>query len=175
MRIEFKQGDITHETGDAIVNAANERGLGGDGVDGAIHKAAGPALLAACQALPEKAPGVRIPEGEAVATEAGNLPVKWVIHTVGPRWKGGEQKEEETLAKAYDNSLKVADEKGCKSVSFPSISTGVYGYPIEKAAEVAIRTINAYGKTHPQTNLKEVRMVLFSENDYNVYTKAYSF
>jgi len=175
MRIEIVQGDITQQEVDAIVNAANERGLGGGGVDGAIHQAAGPALLEECRKIPEKNPGIRILKGTAVATGAGNLKAKKVIHTVGPdcRIQKEREKKEEILKNAYTNSLKVADEEECKSVAFPSISTGIYGYNIEEAAKVALEAIKTYPEKHPKTKLEIVRMVLFSDKDYQVYKEIY--
>ena len=137
MPVEVIRADITTLPVDAIVNAANERMLGGGGVDGAIHRAAGPDLLAACRAVPEVSPGVRCPTGQARLTPGFRLPAKFVIHTVGPVWHGGTHGEAELLAACYANSLAVAAENGVASVAFPAISTGVYGYPLDKAAAVA--------------------------------------
>jgi O-acetyl-ADP-ribose deacetylase (regulator of RNase III) len=141
MKFEVIETDITTLAVDAIVNAANESLLGGGGVDGAIHRAAGPALLAACRALPEVRPGVRCPTGEARITPGFALPARFVIHTVGPVWHGGQRNEPALLASCYTNCLKLARGEGVESIAFPAISAGIYGYPPEAAAEVAIRTV----------------------------------
>ncbi|MEW5835998.1 MAG: O-acetyl-ADP-ribose deacetylase [Pseudomonadota bacterium] len=133
--------DITTLTADAIVNAANPGLLGGGGVDGAIHRAAGPGLLAACRALPEVAPGVRCPTGQAVITPGFRLPARHVIHTVGPVWRGGLAGEPDLLEQCYRHSLQLAHAHGLRSVVFPAISCGVYGYPAEAAATVAVRGV----------------------------------
>ena len=137
--IKVIQGDITTLAVDAIVNAANERMLGGGGVDGAIHDAAGEELFKACLKVPEVRPGIRCPTGEARITPGFKLPAKYVIHTVGPVYRDGQHGESEKLAACYRNSLALAAENGCKSIAFPCISTGVYGYPIEEAAKIAER------------------------------------
>lgn len=142
MSVEVIQGDITTLAVDAIVNAANERMLGGGGVDGAIHRAAGPRLLDACRAVPEVRPGVRCPTGQARLTPGFDLPAKYVIHTVGPVWRGGHAGEPELLAACYANCLKLAEDHGVQSIAFPAISTGVYGYPIEAAATVAAKAVH---------------------------------
>lgn len=142
------EGDITNLEVNAIVNAANEMMLGGGGVDGAIHRAAGRELYEACLRVPEVRPGVRCPTGEAWITSGFRLPSKFVIHTVGPVYRGGAYGEPEKLANCYRNSLALAVEKGCKSVAFPALSTGVYGYPIKEAAEIAVREATAFLKTH---------------------------
>lgn len=152
-------GDITKFDGDAIVNAGNEAGLGGGGVDGAIHRAAGPMLYAECLKLPEVRPGVRCPTGEARITLAGDLPCKHVILTVGPIYRDGRHGESELLANCYRNSLALAVANGVKSIAFPSIATGVYGYPAEDAARVAIREVKAFLADHPDL---EVTFVLFN-------------
>jgi O-acetyl-ADP-ribose deacetylase (regulator of RNase III) len=140
-RIDVLEADIVRLRVDAIVNAANERLLGGGGVDGAIHRAAGPRLLDACRAIPEVSPGVRCPAGEARITPGFELPAKFVIHTVGPVWKGGTHGEPQLLADCYTNSLKLAAENGVRTIAFPAISTGVYGYPMNLAAQVATRAV----------------------------------
>jgi len=138
---EIVEGDITTLAVDAIVNAANESLLGGGGVDGAIHRAAGPALLAACRALPERRPGVRCPTGEARITGGFALPARFVIHTVGPVWRGGRDGEPMLLEACYRECLRLAREHGVASIAFPAISAGVYGYPPEAAAGIAVRTV----------------------------------
>jgi O-acetyl-ADP-ribose deacetylase len=158
------QGDITKLTVDAIVNAANSSLLGGGGVDGAIHAAGGPAILAECRRLDG------CPTGEARITTAGKLPARYVIHTVGPIWRGGQSGESELLAAAYRNSLALAKERQVSSVAFPSISTGVYGYPIEQAAPIALSTTLAVIQ-EPGT-LRDVSFVLFSGHDLRVYETA---
>lgn len=140
-RIEIRQVDITTLPVDAIVNAANERMLGGDGVDGAIHRAAGPGLLEDCRAVPEVRPDVRCPTGEARITAGHGLPARHVIHTVGPVWTGGGRGEPELLASCYRSAMRVAAEHGLRSLAFPAISCGVYGYPVDQAAVVAVRTV----------------------------------
>ena len=142
--IKVIQGDITTLAVDAIVNAANQMMLGGGGVDGAIHDAAGEELFKACLKVPEVRPGIRCPTGEARITPGFKLPAKYVIHTVGPVYRDGQHGEPEKLAACYRNSLALAAENGCKSIAFPCISTGVYGYPIEKAAKIAVREVKNY-------------------------------
>src|SRR5689334_8972524 len=139
--IEVIEADITTLLVEAIVNAANETLLGGGGVDGAIHRAAGPGLLEACRALPEVRPGVRCPTGEARITPGFDLPARFVIHTVGPVWTGGQDGEDELLASCYRSSLAIAGEHRLRSVAFPAISCGVYGFPRARAAAIAVRTI----------------------------------
>jgi len=160
-RITLVQGDITKQQVDAIVNAANERLLGGGGVDGAIHRAAGPELLAECRTLGG------CPTGEARITKGYRLPARYVIHTVGPVWRGGDRGEPELLASCYRSSLQLAVEHGAQSVAFPSISTGVYGYPIDQAAPIAIQTVQEFLADGPA--IDEVRFVCFSPEDYSVY------
>ncbi|KJV37336.1 O-acetyl-ADP-ribose deacetylase [Luteibacter yeojuensis] len=143
MPLEVVEADITTLAVDAIANAANETLLGGGGVDGAIHRAAGARLLAACRALPETRPGVRCPTGEARITPGFDLPARWVIHTVGPVWHGGGRGEPALLAACYANSLALARECGVASIAFPAISAGVYGYPSAEAAAVAVSAIRA--------------------------------
>ena len=142
--IEVIRADITTLDVDAIVNAANERMLGGGGVDGAIHRAAGPELLAACRRVPEVRPGVRCPTGEARLTAGFRLPVRYVIHTVGPRWSGGSQGEPELLAGCYRNSLEIALNEQFRSIAFPAISCGIFGYPIDEAATIAVREVQTF-------------------------------
>ncbi|MBQ9686965.1 MAG: O-acetyl-ADP-ribose deacetylase [Oscillospiraceae bacterium] len=163
-RIEIIQGDITKQTVDAIVNAANTSLLGGGGVDGAIHRAAGPELLAECRTLN----GCRT--GEAKITGGYRLPAKHVIHTPGPVWHGGRNNEEALLASCYRNCLTLAAENGCKTVDFPSISTGVYHFPLDKAAAIAIGTIADFLETHPE--LERVRMVCFDARTKAFYDAA---
>lgn len=160
------QGDITELAVDAIVNAANQQMLGGGGMDGAIHRAAGRELFEACLAVPETRPGVRCPTGEARITPGFRLPAKWVIHTVGPVWHGGGHGEAGLLAGCYRHSLALAAENGCRSIAFPCISTGVYGYPVEEAAEIAVREVQAFLSGHPGM---DVVFCCFSERDAAVY------
>jgi O-acetyl-ADP-ribose deacetylase (regulator of RNase III) len=142
-RIRIVQGDITKLAVDAIVNAANRLMLGGLGVDGAIHEAAGPELLRACEAIPEVKLGIRCPTGEARITPGFRLPARYVIHTVGPIWRGGGVREPEHLASCYRNVLALAHQHDCRTLAFPAISCGVYGYPLEPASRIAIREITA--------------------------------
>ena len=142
IQIDVIQGDITALDVAAIVNAANETLLGGGGVDGAIHRAAGPKLLDACRQIPEVRPGVRCPTGEARITPGFQLPAEHVIHTVGPVWQGGDRGEPELLASCYRESMRLAEHHGIDSLAFPAISCGVYGYPIEAAAEIAVREVS---------------------------------
>ena len=144
MPVEVVRGDITTLDVDAIVNAANERMLGGGGVDAAIHRAAGPELLAECRKVPEVRPGVRCPTGEARLTPGFRLTARYVIHTVGPVWRGGSRGEAELLASCYRNSLVLARDTGVGSIAFPAISCGIYGYPIEDAATIAVRESLAF-------------------------------
>jgi O-acetyl-ADP-ribose deacetylase (regulator of RNase III) len=143
-RIERVRGDITRQQVDAIVNAANQALLGGGGVDGAIHRAAGPELLEACRRLPELRAGVRCPTGEVRVTPGFGLRARWVIHTVGPVWSGGSRGEDGLLASCYRNALAAAIEVGAGSVAFPSISTGLYGFPVERAARIAVETVSEF-------------------------------
>ena len=158
MPIEVIQGDITTLDVDAIVNAANERMLGGGGVDGAIHRAAGPRLLDACRAIPEVRPGVRCPTGEARITPGFSLPAKWVIHTAGPVWRGGGG-EDDLLASCYRQSLILAIQHEVTSIAFPAISCGVFGFPAERAAEIAVREIRKVAEL--ETSLSSVILVAF--------------
>lgn len=163
-RLNIKIGDITRETTDAIVNAANTSLLGGGGVDGAIHRAAGRELLQECKTLN----GCKT--GEAKITKGYNLPAKYVIHTVGPIYRGGNNNESELLRSAYKNSLKVAVENNIKTISFPSISTGVYSYPLKEASEIAIKTILNFLKSNDL--IENVNMVCFDDNTYKHYKEA---
>ena len=163
-RIQIIQGDITKQAVDAIVNAANCSLLGGGGVDGAIHRAAGPELLAECRTLNGCA------TGQAKITKGYRLPAKYVIHTPGPVWHGGSHGEPELLASCYRSCLTLAREHGCKTVDFPSISTGVYHFPLEKAAEIAISTIAEFLETAPE--LQQVRMVCFDARTKAHYDQA---
>lgn len=164
----LRQGDITNQRTDAIVNAANSSLMGGGGVDGAIHRAGGPAILEDCKKI--RAKQGRLPTGEAVITTGGNLLSKYVIHTVGPVWKGGSQNEARLLGNCYFNSLKLAEEKGIETISFPSISTGVYGYPVGEAAIVALNAVIDY--LDHSRGIKEVIFVLFDARTYEAYERA---
>ena len=170
-RITLHRGDITEETSDAVVNAANASLLGGGGVDGAIHRRGGPEILAACKEIRRTQFPSGLPTGEAVVTTAGRLPASAVIHTVGPVWQGGASNERTLLADAYHNALGQARMHGFRTVSFPSISTGAYGFPVGEAAAVALRTIRDVLEAHPDA-FDEVRMVLFSEADLETYRAA---
>ncbi|MGW0083894.1 O-acetyl-ADP-ribose deacetylase [Streptomyces sp. NPDC003393] len=162
--ITLARGDITRQSADAIVNAANSSLLGGGGVDGAIHRRGGPAILAACRALRASRYGSGLPTGQAVATTAGELDARWVIHTVGPVWSASEDRSG-LLASCYRESLRVADELGARTVAFPAISTGVYRYPMQDAARIAVETVRA-----AETEVEEVRFVLFDERAYAAFT-----
>jgi len=160
-RIEIIRGDITHLSVDAIVNAANSRLIAGGGVDGAIHRAAGPELQIACNQLG------RCLTGEAKITPGFNLPAKYVIHTVGPRYRDGISGEADLLSSCYRSSLKLASEQGITTIAFPSISTGIYGYPINEASRIALNEILNFLITN--TTIQKVLIVCFSESDYEVY------
>lgn len=163
--------DITEQEADAVVNAANSGLLGGGGVDGEIHRRGGPEILAECRDLRADRYADGLPTGDAVATTAGRLPTRRVIHAVGPRWKGGGCGEAELLASAYRESLKVAREEGLRTVAFPAISTGAYGYPLEAATRIAIATVSAIVREH-RDGFDEVRFVVFSDADMQVYEEA---
>ncbi len=167
-KLKLVQGDITKQDTDVIVNAANSSLLGGGGVDGAIHRAGGPEILEECKKI-KKEIGGYLPTGEAVITTAGRMQAKKVIHTVGPIY-GRDKDPERLLSNAYRNSLKLCLEKGYKTISFPSISTGAYGYPIKEASLVALKTVIEFLKENK--GLQEVRFVLFSERDLKVYENS---
>lgn len=165
--ITLIQGDITKETVDAIVNAANSSLLGGGGVDGAIHRKGGPEILAECRRLRASHYGGGLPTGQAVATTAGKLHAQWVIHTVGPVWSATEDRSA-LLASCYAESLKVASDLGARTVAFPAISTGVYGWPMDDGARIAVRTV----RDADVPAVEEVRFVLFDERAYEVFVEA---
>ncbi|MGB9803865.1 MAG: O-acetyl-ADP-ribose deacetylase [Desulfofundulus sp.] len=162
-------GDITRQDTEAIVNAANSSLMGGGGVDGAIHRAGGPQILEECKQIVARQGS--LPAGQAVITTGGNLKARYVIHTVGPIWSGGERGEDGLLRNAYYNSLSLARERGIRSISFPSISTGAYRFPVERAAAIALKTVRDYIIEH--NFFEEVRFVLFKEDDYRVYREAW--
>lgn len=159
------KADITKVEADAIVNAANSSLLGGGGVDGAIHRAGGKAILDECVAIRNRQGKCKT--GEAVITTAGNLPAKYVIHTVGPVWNGGAKGEPQLLANAYTNSLKLAVENGVKTIAFPNISTGIYGYPKEQAAQVAVQAVKDF--LSADTTIERVTFVCFDDENYQLY------
>jgi O-acetyl-ADP-ribose deacetylase (regulator of RNase III) len=158
MRVTLKLGDITRERADAIVNAANSSLLGGGGVDGAIHRRGGPAIIAECRELRKTSYAEGLPAGQAVATTAGDLDAQWVIHTVGPVYSAREDRSA-VLASCYAQSLRVADELGARTVAFPAVSAGIYGWPAESAARIALTTVS-----RTPSGLEEARFVLFSED-----------
>ncbi|MFI2433160.1 O-acetyl-ADP-ribose deacetylase [Streptomyces sp. NPDC018693] len=161
--ITLVQGDITRQSVDAIVNAANSSLLGGGGVDGAIHRRGGPAILADCRRLRASHYGKGLPTGQAVATTAGDLDAQWVIHTVGPRHTPDTDRSD-LLASCYRESLRVADELGARTVAFPAVSAGIYGWPLDDAARIAVETVRA-----TPTAVEEVRFVLFDERAYAAF------
>jgi O-acetyl-ADP-ribose deacetylase (regulator of RNase III) len=164
------KGDITAQNTEAIVNAANSSLLGGGGVDGAIHRAGGPKILEECKQI--RAQQGECPTGQAVITSGGNLPASYVIHTVGPVWSGGKHNEDELLSSAYRNSLSLAGKHGIRSIAFPSISTGAYRFPIDRAARIALQTVRDY--VNSNANFEEIRFVLFSERILNEFQRAWS-
>ncbi|MET9009558.1 O-acetyl-ADP-ribose deacetylase [Streptomyces olivaceoviridis] len=163
--ITLVQGDITRQHADAIVNAANSSLLGGGGVDGAIHRRGGPAILEECRALRASRYGKGLPTGRAVATTAGELDARWVIHTVGPVWSATEDRSD-LLASCYREALRVADELGARTVAFPAVSTGVYRWPMREAARIAVETVR-----NTPTAVEEARFVLFDERAYEAFAR----
>ncbi|GGT40161.1 O-acetyl-ADP-ribose deacetylase [Nonomuraea spiralis] len=163
MKVTLVQGDLTEQQADAIVNAANSSLLGGGGVDGAIHRRGGPEILEACRKLRAGHYGGGLPTGRAVATTAGLLPARWVIHTVGPVYSGSQDRSE-LLASCHHESLRVADSLGARTVAFPAISTGVYGWPLDDAARIAVAAVRA-----AETSVEEVRFVLFDAAAYDAF------
>lgn len=172
-RVVVSVADITRQDVDAIVNAANSTLLGGGGVDGAIHRVGGPSILEACREIRRKLYPQGLPAGEAVITPAGNLPAKFVIHTVGPIYGRHEGREAEVLADCYKNSLRLAVENSLHSIAFPAISTGVYGYPLSEAAAAASQAIMEFLATDSLIN--EVRLVFFKKSDMNVFLRHHNF
>ncbi|MBN1294928.1 MAG: O-acetyl-ADP-ribose deacetylase [Candidatus Latescibacteria bacterium] len=172
-RVTVKIGDITKENVDAIVNAANSGLMGGGGVDGAIHRAGGPKILEECKRLRQEQYPEGLNTGRAVSTTAGKLPAKYVIHTVGPVWQGGKFNEEKLLANCYRNSLHVANEKGCISIAFPAISTGVFRFPKELAASVASKSVKEFLKRYD--SIKSIIFVFFSSADENIFISKNEF
>jgi len=168
-KISIVQGDITRQATDAIVNAANSSLMGGGGVDGAIHRAGGPAILEECKKI--VAQQGRLPTGKVVITTGGNLKARHVLHTVGPIWHGGSRNEAELLENAYYECLKLATDNKLTSISFPSISTGAYGYPVDEAAKIAVNTVVSFLKRQA-TSLKDVVFVLFDARTYESYRRA---
>lgn len=167
-RMQLMSGDITRMAVDAIVNAANSSLLGGGGVDGAIHRAGGPAILEACIQIRNRQGGCAA--GEAVITTGGNMPARYVIHTVGPVWsRGSAAKTDALLANAYHNSLRLAVENSVKTIAFPNISTGIYGFPKDKAAEIATRTVDRFLAGNEL--IEKVFFVCFDEENYGIYKK----
>jgi O-acetyl-ADP-ribose deacetylase (regulator of RNase III) len=160
----LEEGDITQQTTEAIVNAANSRLAGGGGVDGAIHRAGGPRIMEECRKIGS------CPTGQAVITTGGNLKAKYVIHTVGPIYRGGTAGEAALLASAYRESMKLAQKKGLRSVAFPSLSTGAYGYPLDDAAEIALKTVIGFIRENPEFD--RVGFVLFGKASYQAYEQA---
>ncbi len=167
-KIILLQGDITQESTDAIVNAANPTLMGGGGVDGAIHRGGGPQILMECKKIRQLRG--ELPTGEAVITTAGNLKARYIIHTVGPILNGGHQGESELLASCYRQTLRIAAENSCNSIAFPSISTGAYGYPVKEAALVALKAVIDF--LNENSSIFEVRFVLFDTKTFNIYNSS---
>ena len=165
--LEVIQGDITQIQVDAIVNAANSSLLGGGGVDGAIHRAGGPEIIAECREIRARQGGCAT--GEAVITTAGRLPAQWVIHTVGPVWQGGDKKEKQLLGKCYHHSLQLAEENSIHTIAFPNISTGIYGFPKGLAAEVAHKVVSEYMEQHKLP--EKVYFVCFDNENFRIYKR----
>jgi O-acetyl-ADP-ribose deacetylase len=166
-RIDLQKGDITKLNVDAIVNAANTSLMGGGGVDGAIHRAGGPEILEECRKIVARQGGCKT--GEAVITTGGKLPAKYVIHTVGPVWNGGKNNEEQNLAGCYKNSLNIALENNCKTIAFPNISTGIYRFPKEQAAKIAVETTKDF--LSKNNAIEKVIFVCFDNENYELYKK----
>lgn len=166
MEVTLVQGDITEQEVDAVVNAANSTLLGGGGVDGAIHRRGGPAILEDCRRLRASHYGGGLPTGQAVATTAGDLPAQWVVHTVGPVYSRTEDRSE-LLASCYRESLRVADELGARTVAFPAVSAGIYGWPMDDAARIALATVSS-----TPTQVVEARFVLFTDDAYAAFERA---
>lgn len=171
MKFNVIKGDITTIHADAIVNAANSSLLGGGGVDGAIHRQGGPEILEECKKIRNRQGGCKT--GEAVITTAGRLPAKYVIHTVGPIWNGGGKHENELLKNCYINSLKLADEYTIKTIAFPNISTGIYGFPKKPAVKIAAETVKDYATGNPDTSVAEITFVCFDEENYHLYLEIF--
>jgi len=169
-KIKLFQGDITDQETDAIVNAANPSLMEGGGVDGAIHRKGGPKILEECKKIRSTEWPEGLPTGKAVITSSGKLKTQYVIHTVGPIWRGGNHDEPKLLSDAYRNSLELAVNKGLKTMAFPSISTGAYGYPIEMASRIALKTVKSF--LEERDSLEEVRFVLFTNSDFKTYGEA---
>lgn len=168
-RVSLVKGDITNLKVDAVVNAANNSLMGGGGVDGAIHKAGGPEILRECIEIRNRQGGCKT--GEAVLTQAGKLPARYVIHTVGPVWNGGQNNEETLLASCYRKSLQLAVQNHVKTIAFPNISTGIYGFPKERAAEIAVKTILEFMEN--DNNLEMIIFVCFDEENYRIYSNIF--
>jgi O-acetyl-ADP-ribose deacetylase (regulator of RNase III) len=168
-RVRLMKGDITTLKVDAIVNAANSSLMGGGGVDGAIHKAGGPEILAECIKIRNRQGGCKT--GEAVLTTAGRLPARFIIHTVGPVWKGGQNNEDELLASCYHNSLRLAVLNHIQTIAFPNISTGIYGFPKERAAKIAVKKVLEFLET--DNTIEKVVWVCFDDMNYNIYSSLF--
>ncbi|GAA2426130.1 O-acetyl-ADP-ribose deacetylase [Actinomadura vinacea] len=166
MRISLVQGDITEQEVDAVVNAANSTLLGGGGVDGAIHRKGGPEILDDCRKLRASHYGGGLPTGQAVATTAGRLPARWVIHTVGPVYSAAEDRSDQ-LASCYREALRIADELGIESIAFPAVSAGIYGWPVDDAARIAVHTVRS-----TPTKINDARFVLFTQDAYEAFEQA---
>ena len=169
-KIRLAKGDITEQSTDAVVNAANPSLMGGGGVDGVIHRRGGPRILQECKKIRETEWPNGLPTGKAVMTSGGNLQARYVIHTVGPVWHGGKQNEQVLLAEAYKNTLTLAVSKGLKTVAFPSISTGAYGYPMEKASKTTLEAVKEF--LQEEDKLEEVLFVLFTQSDLETYEET---